>query len=94
MFTTESLQQYPGLVKAFTGLPAEEWSCTGTSSPGLAQSRHGRLRAKRACMLTAASLGGCRLSIPGCAERLRGVGRGPATRLVRVLRQRALEVYR
>lgn len=25
MFTLESLPQYPGMVKAFTGLPAEEF---------------------------------------------------------------------
>ena len=25
MFTVERLQQYPGVVKAFTGLPAEEF---------------------------------------------------------------------
>jgi hypothetical protein len=37
MFTTESLQRYPGLVKALTGLPAEEfWALVAAVSDGWA----------------------------------------------------------
>ncbi len=43
MFTVESLQQYPGAVKAFTDLPAEEfWALVGAVSARWAEAERAR----------------------------------------------------
>ena len=43
LFTVGSLQQYPGAVKAFTGLPAEEfWALVGAVSARWAEAERAR----------------------------------------------------
>jgi len=67
MFTVESLQQYPGAVKAFTGLPAEEfWGLVDAVTERWAEAE----RARRARPERRRAVGGGRRSAQPLARRV------------------------